>query len=99
LAGFDNSGSNSNPNDELAKSSQNVKVAPRDMVLEFHPKDSVISEKINDQQRMLSKISGAVETPKTAGLRNVQPFQLNVPGAEESDQVASFNPSEGNESH
>lgn len=48
LAGFDNSGSNSNQNDELVKSGQNVKVAPRDMVLEFHPKDSVISEKITD---------------------------------------------------
>ena len=50
LSGYDNSGSNSNnQNEEPAKSggqTQNaVKVAPRDIVLDFHPKDSVISEK------------------------------------------------------
>lgn len=43
-------------------------------------------------------MGGTIETPKTAGIRNVQPFQLNVPGsgADNFDQqVNSFNPSEG----
>jgi len=42
------------------------------MILDFHPKDSVVSEKLNDQQ-MLQQYE-VLETPKTAGLRNVQPF-------------------------
>lgn len=49
LAGFDNSASNSNQ-DELMKSGQKIKTAPREMILDFHPKDSVVSEKLTDQQ-------------------------------------------------
>ena len=37
LSGYDNSGSNSNnQTDELLKSGQNVKVAPRDVALDFY---------------------------------------------------------------
>ena len=41
--------------------------------------------------------AGGLETPKTAGLRNVQPFQLNVPGVglDSDPPIKSFNPSEG----
>ena len=41
----------------------------------------------------------AIETPKTAGLRQVEPFQLNVPGAESDKVAGSFNPSDAVDSN
>ena len=45
------SGSNSNQReeDQMKSSGQNVMVAPkREMILDFHPKDSIASEKLNE---------------------------------------------------
>lgn len=65
LAGFDNSGSGKGRGQE-------VKVAPREIVLDFHPKDSIASEKVNDQNLLATY--EVLETPKTAGIRDVEPF-------------------------
>lgn len=46
---------------------------------------------------MLHNYGASIETPKTAGLRKVEPFSLNVPAATaESDhvQARTFHPSD-----
>lgn len=93
LAGFDGSGSNGKQEEQI-HAGGNVPIAhKRDIVLDFHPKDSVVSEQLNEQQA-LTKYS-PLEQPKTPGARHVEPFTLTVPSAE--PDIASFNPSEQTE--
>lgn len=41
-------------------------VAPkREMILDFHPKDSIASEQLNEKQG-LQNFAGDIQTPKTA---------------------------------